>query len=174
MKNGQGKKVLPDPAKKVLYAAIRMAQSFPEAKIVIPNASYYGKNDCDRKTNMDIEFRLKQEIIGDTIDPKRIVIIDVNSTIEEVEKTLKLVCENDIILSIMEKDHARRTRRVWKKFSRDNVIIISVEGEWNKLMPSPFQRGRGVWLFTNIIWHFLSYIPGVWKIISNFHHPVKF
>lgn len=174
MENEHGETVLPESAEKTFHLAFVMAKFFPEAKIVIPCTSCYGETEQDRKINFFVELRLKQWIIKDQNFWERVLVIGAASTFDEISQALKFSREDDVILSIMEKYHTRRGRRIWRKLGHEKTKVMSVEAEWSKLMPSFLQRGKFICFFGNFVWYLLSFIPGGMSLLSKLEQPVRF
>lgn len=164
---------LPDAAEKTLQEAVRIA-SRCQAPLAWASSNYFWPG-CEEEEN-----RLKtQEVNALGLTSKPIIAEGITNTVTEAQSIREAVTGtgyellSKTIVVVTDWPHARSARKIWRKVCPESIIIVvSIEGKWEKSHPAFFQRSELRWLLINLVRHVGLTIFGM-KFVSLIHHPIK-
>lgn len=165
---------LPDASEKTLREAVRITSKYG-TQIAWTSADYFWP-ECQQEEDQ-IKIK-KAEITGLTTAPI-IARRGATNSVTEAEGIYRAVIEAGVelrsktIVVVADWPHTRSARKIWKLiFPESNIIMISIDGKWDKSHPAFFCRSELRWLIINIIRHIALILFGM-KAVSFVRHPIS-
>jgi hypothetical protein len=162
---------LPDAAKETIRQAIIISNRY-QAPIAWANADYFWLGAEEEENRLKLQ---EAHLWGLTSRP--IIAHGVANTVTEAQSIRRAVIEDGHrfkkIVVVADWPHARSVRKIWRKvFPESKILVISIEGKWDKTHPAFFLRSELRWLFINLVRHVGLMIFGM-KFVSLMRHPAK-
>ena len=166
---------LPNASKKTLLEAVKIAVE-QEAQIVFTSSNYFWPG-CKKQENK-IKLEMIAETVGPTLASQTLIARNgATNTVTEAKAIRGTLVDAGFnlhtrIIVIADWRHARSTRWVWRRvFPESEIIVRSVDGQWNENHPALFQRSNERWTLINLIRH-VGLIFCSDDIVGRFRHPI--
>ena len=164
---------LPDAAEKTLRKAVQIASKY-RVRIAWASANYFWP-ECEEEEN-----RLKMaKVNAGGLIALPIIAEGVANTVTEAQGIRQAVTragfrlQSKTIVVVADWPHARSARKIWRKvFPEAIIIVVSIEGKWDRPHPALFARSELRWLFINIVRHLGLMIFGM-KFVGLIRHPIS-
>ena len=166
---------LPDAAEKTLREAVQIAYKY-QVPITWANTNYFWPG-CEEEEN---QLKIQEvNTLKWKLTTKPIIAKGVTNTVTEAQSIRQAVVEagvelqSKIIVVVADWPHARSARKIWRKvFPEAIVVVMSIEGKWDRSHPAFFARSELRWLFINVVRHLGLMIFGM-KFVSLIRHPTS-
>lgn len=164
---------LPDASEKTLQEAIRIVANH-QTPIAWASANFFWSG-CEEEEN-----RIKLTKVHDArLTTVPIIAEGVFNSVTEAQNIRQAVIKAGIelqsktIVVVADWAHARSARRIWRKvFPESTIIVLSIEGKWDKSNPVRFARSEFRWLLINVVRHLGLRIFGL-RFVGLIHHPIR-
>ncbi len=159
---------LPGAEINVLREAVHLAKRY-EARVAWASSKYFfhgSKDEEDkRKLSLLAEYGITNPLIA------RGITNSVTEAREIRAAVLRRGIKPHTIVVVLNWPHARSARLIWKEtFPDANILMYSVEGEWNRYHRATLQRSNGLWLFACILRDLTLRIKGL-EWVAQRQHP---
>jgi len=162
---------LPDPSIKTLKAVARIAILQGEV-IAFASSNYFWAGSDEYENSLKIKYLLSLGV------EKRVVVAKgITNSVTEARNILNSVIKNNIphrrILVVCDWMHARGARIIWKKiFPGSRILIVSVDGKWDKHHVASLQQSSFRWLLACILRHVALILLGP-NMVERIRHPLE-
>lgn len=164
---------LPDAAKKTLREAVQITSKH-RVPIAWASANYFWPG-CEEEEN---QLKVAEANVAG-LNTELIIAEGVTNTVTEAQSIRQAVIKAGIelqsktIIVVADWPHTRSALKIWQQvFPESTIIMISIDGRWNKFHPAFFARSELRWLFINIVRHLGLMVFGM-RFVSLIRHPIS-